>query len=1330
MPTASSITSNIRKPFTANKRLLGLLTVALIVIGLLFATYYSHIKNNEHHFRESKLQSLDSDFAIISRQLDNDIQTYNSQNNIQPKDAKDQDLRNQVYPIKQRIDSIWKKPGKSLKLDQAFDEYMVTIKDPSRAIDSSKTKESTQSIDDIYKSSLKGAIKPPDTLFNSNILNMGISVAIPEEGTNYQLFGREYNYETALNSHVKLKIEIIGLIKADHYNESIRKIDPWIIALLTTFLLLSLFGLPYFKMLFIAEDERLSSKDVILSGISVVVGAPIIMIVFLSLVNHSYDYYHKIPKQLSGLSAEIGQRFEEENRENVTHLYEMPLNTQDSIPVPDATPYFRISDKNAPLLENFKFVSKIDPAGKVYYHIALINKDDIKNTKNLSTRPYFKDFDASSNLWHSEKGIDYVMRPVVSIEDQTEEAVYILKNVSDKLPGYRVGASQLKSIHDPILPFGYQFVIVDQTGEVWFHSEEGRATLENFFAVSRQVSDVKAAVLGRINAHGVVNYRDEGKIFNVTPIKGTNLNVIALYDIGLLRTRISEILTLTCIAVVLAILLMLVITVLSLIIRNPKLGLYKYDTFLFEFLTPKKKDRDTYILLSILFIGALLIAIGGNLFLDIEPTKVYIICLLLAMWAYLIVYYTLHPHRNEPEIKFRIRDFLLLSVIVFLNIVMIKLNRENYGFAIVAVLLQLGCMFVIIRGQFFSLPEGIKKICRYNTLNIHIAYRYWYAIFLFSWLLLIAVLPAFLIFEKVENLIYAIWIKTDQISMAQKYMAKEKALEKNLPAFEDLKAEYDKLYQNHLKQGLYPVYAESVTIMSGEGPSLGAKGDNGIFQEFLWNTRPIYDERVSQFQALVYRHAQDNSWISDKASDTLALTYLDKKGVVNVMRDRIQETIAETLGFRTLKITGIVLILAILFSLILFFIDRFFAFRFRHLKPNDFDTNQKENYVEKFGRMLLDENSNSGLLLIGLPFSGKRTFALKILGSAGYTKVVTLSMLRLDHIDLNADISDILSLLAGFEIKDQDQFDWEVHEVFIIEHLEHTIKSYNANHIKLKIISFLISMRKRVVLISEVYPSQIFAFYENPQEESGLPWGSFEDDFNSWRNILSAFPQVLIGITENKEKVYRVLGIRPQKNPTRYEETITPLIEELGHSKFLPTLAPIIVSNTLYETENSNPKYHQRLDRQRMVMHTQNMGHGYYNDIWNALPTRERYLLYDLAKDGFLNIKNRNSLFSLMKKGLVVWRDRPAIFNYSFKNFIITSVSMNEALRLENKNRGKGTWGNARIVLYLIIITTIVFIALGKPELINDFEALIGTLGGLGVVIPLVSKFLASGGQK
>ncbi|KKM72005.1 hypothetical protein LCGC14_1424870, partial [marine sediment metagenome] len=1078
----------------------------------------------------------------------------------------------------------------------------------------------------------------------------------------------------------------------------------------------------------VAEDERLSSKDVISSGISVVVGASIIMIVFLSLMSHYYDYYHKIPQRLTGLSEAIGTRFAKENSANVTALFEMQLREIEKDAV-TSLQYHVVSGTNVLLRENFKTVSKINPVGKAYYHVALINKDDIKNTKNLSTRPYYKDFIASANVWQSADSISYVMRPVVSIEDQSEEAVYIVNNSDDRFKGYRVGASQLKSIHRPILPFGYQFAIIDDTGEVWFHSEEGRATLENFFDVSRQVNDAKAAVLGRINAQGLVNYRDQGQLFNVRPIKGTNLSVLALYDISLLRTRVSEVLTLTCIAVIMAIVLMLVITVLSLIIRNPKLGLYRYDSFLFEFLTPKKKYRDIYILLSSLFFTILLIIATIDFFIPIEPTRVYIICLLLAIWAYLIVYYTLHPYRNKPDLKFRVRDLLLLSVIVILNFMMFKMNSNNYMFPIIILMLQLSCAFMIFRGQFYALPDKIKNICRYNLFKIHIAYRYWYSIFLFSWLLLVVIFPTYLIFKKTDFLIDTVWFKTDQMFMARKFMAKETALKNDLPVFEGLESEYKKLRSNHLGDGLYTVYRETENIIRSKDTHSDTIIGNSNFQEFLWHTRPIFDERVGKFQALVYQHAHDTSWVSEKKTDKLTVRYLNKEGAIDVNWRGPQEILKGTSGFLTLKAAGILLILSILFSLILFFVDRFFAFRFRHLKPNDFDTNQKENYVKKFGRMLLDEKSNSGLLLIGLPFSGKRTFAIEILKSAGYTKDVTLSMLRLDHVDIKAGISDILNLLAGFTLKEKDQFDWEDHEVFIIEHLEHNIKSFNANHIKLKVISFLISKRKRVVLISEVFPSQIFAFYENPKQESSLPMGSLEDDFNSWRNILSAFPQVLIGITENTEKVYRVLGIKPQKNPTKYEVTITPLIEELGHSKFLPTLAPIILSKTLYTTENPNEKYEQ-LDIQRMVMHTQNLGHGYYNDIWNALPTRERYLLFDLAKDGFLNIKNRNSLFSLMKKGLVVWKNRPAIFNYSFKNFVITSVSMNEALRLENKNRGKGTWANIRIVFYLMIIATIVFIALGKPELIKDFEALVGTLGGLGVVIPLVSRFLASGGQK
>ena len=1349
VPTGSSIANSLRKPFNANKRLLILLMVFVIIIGGLTAGYYYHIKTNEKNFRETRLQRLDSHFDIISRILKNDIQSYYSTNNISGGFLEEDTLRQHAKNLIEKNEGKWQNSARSLKLDTEFDQYILIISNPELK-------------KPIHKSSFKGSVEPPKSLFESNHFNIGVSMSIPPEEMEYQLFGKNYNYESSLNKYVNFKITVIGLVKADRYHESIRKLDSWIIALLTTFLLLCLFGLPYFKMLFIAEDERLSSSDVIMSGISVVIGAPIMVVIFLALMSHYYEYYDLVPDRLKALSTEIGRRFESENNDNVVNLYQMSLKQEDlahksrisaqkkkgkkeSISNIDTVFYSTTTRTNVHLIKNFKFVTKIDTSGNAFYHMALIDNDGIKNTKNLSSRPYFKDFDEKKNRWVTDTGTEYVMRPVVSIEDQTEEAVYILKDKNDtKPPTYRVGASQLKSIHHPILPFGYQFAIIDEDGDVWFHSEEGRATLENFYTVSREFDDLAGAVIGRVNVGGLVNYRDESKLYNVAPIAGTNLSVVALYDIGLIRTRVSEVLTLASFAIILAFLLILSITILSLIIRNPKLGLYKYERFLFEYLTPRKADRHTYILLSALFLGILLMSIIVGSSCTLAPSKVYIICLLLAVWAYIMVFYTLHPYSSRLDFKFRVRDFLLLLVVVFLNTIMLKINPESPEFSIVAILSQVCFIGLIIvchlhqnkrmpiayRKKFFPLLKKTRNICKYIDNKMHIGYRYWYSIFLFSWLLLAAVYPAYLVFEKAEDQNDLVWYKAEQIQMAGKYIEKEKELRKNLPSFKNLNSAYSELYRSHLRNGLYP---ESITIeIIKDSIVRGNLASDSIFREALWNMRPIYDKRVRQFQALVYNRSNDSSWFAEEELGKLLMNVnnLEKKGGVAVSGHAGKNFIKAELGFPISKTIGILILLAVLFSLILFFVDRFFAFRFRHLKPTDFDKDDKHNYIKKFGQIFRDEESNYGLLVIGLPFSGKSNFARKVIYSAGYLNMATLSMLRLDNIDYRAEASEILKMLASDSTSsNRHTFTWEDKDVFIIEHLEHNIKSYEANHAKLKLISFLISEKKRVVLISEVYPSQIFALYENPPQDSELPWGSFEDDFNSWRNILSAFPQVLIGIAKNKEKVNKLLHIDTRNGHAEEKKILKPLIDELGHSRFLPTLAPVISRTTLYDTENSGVKK-KYLDRQRMVMQTQNLSHGYYNDIWNALPTRERYLLYDLAKDGFLNIKNTNSLFSLMKKGLIVWKDRPKIFNDSFKNFIVTSVSLNEALRLEHKNRGKGSWGNTRILFYLVILTIIVFIAMGKPELLKDFETLIGALGGLGVIIPLISKLLASGSLK
>lgn len=289
--------------------------------------------------------------------------------------------------------------------------------------------------------------------------------------------------------------------------------------------------------------------------------------------------------------------------------------------------------------------------------------------------------------------------------------------------------------------------------------------------------------------------------------------------------------------------------------------------------------------------------------------------------------------------------------------------------------------------------------------------------------------------------------------------------------------------------------------------------------------------------------------------------------------------------------------------------------------------------------------------------------------------------------------------------------------------LEHDANSFDSNRIKLRLICHLIAKKKRIILTSEVYPSQILAFYQDQVEVQESRKAEMTSDFFSWRNILSAFPQILIGITNTKDIVLKKLNSNFSVDSDEWELKRA-VAQELGYSNFLPTLAPVIFS----KSRSLNPEFH--LDYQRMIVHIQNLSYGYYTDIWNSMPSRERYMVYDLAKDGFLNIKNGNSLFTLMKKGLVVWRDRPVIFNDSFRNYIISSVSSAEALHLEIKNRGEGSWGTIRIVLYLVIFAIIVFILLGEPDLIKDFETLIGALGGIGVLIPVISSVLAKSGQK
>ncbi len=1342
----SSSQLRVPKYIVHNKKLYRFLLITIVVISSLGALYYFHIKSNEVHFRENKLLALDSYYERFSKKLNNDIL----------RELATATSTRDSLSAKRFADIVTKSSG-GFPLNQDFDEFVMDFKNDHTAIAPKSSLYITKKID-------------LDTIFSKDALNIGVVMPYEVLDKKYQLFAKRYQFIAGKENPLvnkNLEIRLVGLVSEAAYSDATRKLDPWIIAMLAIFLLLFMIGLPFFKMIFIAEDEQLTGKDVIMAGFTVIIGAPVIVAAFLSLINYLDALYIETPGRLEAIAKNIETNFEAENQEHVEALalfdlkpYNISYADKKGLACPSRTPFMELRKADDRFRESFKFLSLIDSVGVVAYHINFIKRPNCGDSpKSLRQRNYFQDIKSNKNIWSSPAGLNYVMRPVVSIEDMTEEAVYILPATNGG-GSYKVGSSQLKSVHEAILPFGFQFAIIDADGEVWFHSQTGRATLENFLKVSRSTNILEAALSTRIRAAGFLSYHDENNLFCSLPIKGTNLSVVTFYDTSLLRLQISEVLSITSIAILLAFLLTAFVMLLTIFIKPNKWRLYKEHTFLFDFLTPKKAFKARYIILTGSFSFLLLVSMIIANYVDFDPSSAFIASLLFIIWTYFMVYYTVHTDHCEGVKTFSHRDALLILTVVSLNLLLWIEGSGNWHIFRFALVPQVLCLIYFLISLNSIIRKSLKEWIGLWCDKFNISYQYWYAFFLFSWLLLASVLPTLVFFEKAKRINEQVWTKTDQLFMAKNYAEKEEKLRKILPLISGRESEFDSLYTNQMAAGQYGL--EGYMIYR-DNWSRGS-GDHSGFRDLLLRTRPIYDEKVRPYQGLIYQRAWDDSWqtferygdvrFELKSSADEGNAVISEKSALALNERGAAQNLDLKVYLTLITVLVFIVILGILLSLTLFYINRFFGIKFRYLRPNDYDNGKYRAVLKNFVDLLYASEANSGLLIIGPPVTGKSRFTKRIVAKAGVKTCAVASFLRIDDLSLEDAVETIFNkLVVGSTGNCYLEKQWEDNEIFILENLEHDSGSLRSNHIKLRLISHLIAQNKRLIITSEIYPSQILAAYTDNKDQPISAEGKNYDDFISWRNILSAFPQILLGITQDMGKVNKRLEDKAfdQIDP----KIKISLAAELGYSLFLPTLARIVLEKCLYPIENYHTatknskigypedrcdenvrdqsgalKKDLRLDRQRMILHIQNLAYGYYTDIWNSLPTRERYMLYDLARDGFLNMKNTNSLFSLMKKGLIVWRDRPKMFNSSFTNYVISSVSTSEALKLELKNRGGGSWGTMRVVFYLVILAIIIFILLGKPGLFKDFETMIGALGGIGVVVPIISSILAKSGEK
>ncbi|MEM7298881.1 MAG: hypothetical protein AAF391_11520, partial [Bacteroidota bacterium] len=258
-----------------------------------------------------------------------------------------------------------------------------------------------------------------------------------------------YNEEYQLMFH-RMQVQgetyyLGGFVKSSLFIKESQKVEIFFLVLSILIILLLLIAMPVLKLVFMSSIERLHISNVVMVGGSIVLGVPIVLLIFFSIYEFVIQADQEIDNNLEFLSKRIETSFVEE----VETMVSLLGSSDDSV----------ASNSNDVRGQ----IQKIDLSDyNEYNHVFWINKDGIAEedkqrtllrlapTKiDVSERDYFKEVRAD-RLWtlrddSTNNEYDFYMQSIVSWNDFTNE---VAVSIPSSVPDYPVAVitSQLSSV--------------------------------------------------------------------------------------------------------------------------------------------------------------------------------------------------------------------------------------------------------------------------------------------------------------------------------------------------------------------------------------------------------------------------------------------------------------------------------------------------------------------------------------------------------------------------------------------------------------------------------------------------------------------------------------------------------------------------------------------------------------------------------------------------------------------------------------------------------------------------------------------------------------------
>jgi len=1153
---------------------------------------------------------------------------------------------------------------------------------------------------------------------------------------------------------------IIGFVSKSSFQKEITQTDIWIVIILTIIIFIVLACLPILKLLFVGEVELIKAKDALLSLLSIIIGVPLIATVIMALFLYSDRHYVKVKEDLQDLNQAIENQFTGELRSMISELSALDNIFEEMIEVDASknlivkevlsrktTQWYRTAKGSDTQFSRQPYYYGLNEATLLYVAEKPASKDDSVRVKiirpgdsdslnngsqiiqypvpvkhkylELGSREYFKNVTAQK-LWDFNDR-DIYLESVVSWYTGKREAVLSMWSAAsqEQKNAKRVLAmsATMSSIFNTILPQDFQFAIINNDGKVLFHSLEKRNNNENFF------EEIDANDRIKLNAHielyqpstFVTSYWGQRVYVNAKPIDSLPLTLITYYPQEQTRIYISEVMSTTLTFFLMSVVFVVFLMWLTGAINRRHNTLSKIRPLVFNWLRPNEQYALRYvfliIFLSLTTIPLLLVALSEK---PLFP-KSYAILILIPAFNFIFLYCVLDRERKEA---FRVN--LIIFVLISLLMAYLFEAKLEVGLLLIC-LFALTLILRMITGQntgplvtelnrrLFQFLKGFRFSYIWLVANRTVAERIthevgeykdkssfknlWrnsrafvslYKTCMFTWIVSSFLIPVVLIFFQANSEESILWHKQEMHSYIKSHEQKLNTLledfSKEDEKFEYIKPAQDKLFfQSKFENG---DYVKVIRDEANEGEEW--KVSNEVYDHFPENEESVETKFRKAIRPLLGTGSSHRASFFAKSHDGIPLAWSTEVDhpLRFTLQNKIVQPLAQMAGLENYQYTHLYapfsskpldnLILWIVFpATIIFLLALWFLV----------GVVIKSLFGFKFGEIKNEELIDHAREMISLNRPNWCTYL-----------IVTPSTKQNNEVYLDEDLTWLLE--GNKSLNKNSNWLLDYNSAPMPKAVDtHWLKISMSEDEAVRLVKTMLNNEKygiHTVIISHYYPSYILKYL------SQLFYEKEEIRFvHELQRLLATVPQC-------------VLGFNHMKNGGT-DELRSVMTDEIALHK----------PNEVLDEKNL-------LEKEIKTIENEGLLYSYYNYLWSTLTDREKYVLYDISIDGFLNIKSVRAIKNLLYKGLLKWKDRSRliIFTRSFRSFILNSIAKNYGKQIEKDIGKQSTWASLSIVIYIMVLAALIFVALSEPDFFRDFDAFITVVGAIITIFPTLSSLV------